>query len=113
MRSSLIALLALFIFAYSPVFAEGVASRGQRIAERNCATCHAVLRKGTSPNEKAPPFRTLGQRYQLQDLEEALAEGIMVGHEAPEMPLFEFTSRQIADFMAYLRSIQVKSELRP
>jgi hypothetical protein len=37
----------------------------------------------------------------------------MVGHEAPEMPLFEFTSRQIADFMAYLRSIQVKSELRP
>ena len=37
----------------------------------------------------------------------------MVGHEAPEMPLFEFNSRQIADFMAYLRSIQVKSELRP
>jgi mono/diheme cytochrome c family protein len=113
MRPLILAALALLIVCPVPASAEGVASRGQRIAERNCATCHAVSRKGTSPNDKAPAFRLLAQRYQLQDLEEALAEGIMVGHEAPEMPVFEFTSRQIADFMAYLRSIQVKSELRP
>ncbi len=105
--------LACLVALPAPASAEGVAARGQRIAERNCASCHAVSRQGTSPNEKAPAFRLLGQRYQLQDLEEALAEGIMVGHEAPEMPLFEFNSRQIADFMAYLRSIQVKSPLRP
>lgn len=113
MSRFLSALLALLLTLPASAFAEGVAARGQRIAERNCAGCHAVTRKGTSPNEKAPAFRTLAQRYELQDLEEALAEGIMVGHEAPEMPLFEFNSRQIADFMAYLRSIQVKSELRP
>jgi mono/diheme cytochrome c family protein len=113
MRILSLALLAALVAFPASLSAEGVAARGQRIAERNCAVCHAVTRKGTSPNEKAPAFRTLAQRYALEDLEEALAEGIMVGHEAPEMPLFEFTSRQIADLMAYLRSIQVKSELRP
>ncbi len=113
MRSLLFAALAFVLAVPASASEQGVAARGQRIAERNCATCHAVSRKGTSPNDKAPAFRTLGQRYELQDLEEALAEGIMVGHEAPEMPLFEFSSRQIADLMAYLRAIQVKSELRP
>jgi cytochrome c len=113
MRLFIITALTCFLAWPPTASAEGVAARGQRIAERNCASCHAVSRTGTSPSEKAPAFRTLAQRYKLQDLEEALAEGIMVGHEAPEMPLFEFTSRQIADFMAYLRSIQVKSPLRP
>ena len=32
----------------------------------------------------------------------------MVGHEGPEMPLFEFEPQEIEDLMAYLRTIQVK-----
>jgi len=37
-----------------------------------------------------------------------MGEGMMVGHEGPEMPMFEFRPDQIEDFIAYLGSIQVK-----
>lgn len=86
----------------------GSFERGRLIAEGNCSGCHAVGRTGESPNPKSPPFRTLAQRYPLRDLEEGMAEGLMVGHEGPEMPIFEFRPRQIADLMAYLARIQVK-----
>ena len=105
------ALPLLIIFAMalaSPAFAKGNAARGLKIAQRNCAACHALGRNGESLNPKSPPFRTLAQRYPLRELEEALAEGIMVGHEGPEMPAFEFSPGQIADLMAYLGAIQVK-----
>ena len=65
-------------------FAQGTtaasAKRGEAIVKTNCAECHATGLKGDSPNAKAPPFRTLGQRYKIDDLQEALAEGIVVGH---------------------------------
>ena len=92
----------------SPAFAKGDRARGLKIAQRNCTPCHAVGRTGDSPNPKSPPFRSLAQRYPLSELEETMGEGMMVGHEAPEMPVFEFRPDQIADFIAYLGSIQVK-----
>ena len=101
----------LLIFALSlasPAFAKGNAGRGLKIAQGNCASCHAVGSTGDSTNPKSPPFRTLAQRYPLGDLEESLGEGIMVGHEGPEMPTFAFSPGQIADLMAYLGAIQVK-----
>jgi mono/diheme cytochrome c family protein len=104
LATSLLSLLALPL----PAAAAGNAARGATIAQRNCAACHAVGPRGASPNPKSPPFRTLSQRYPLKDLEEAMAEGIMVGHEGPEMPVFEFRTSQIADLMAYLARIQVK-----
>jgi cytochrome c len=109
MRALLICSFFLTLLA-SEAYAQGSAQRGQRIAQRNCAVCHAIARTGESANLQAPAFRTLAQRYPLDDLEEALAEGIMVGHEAPDMPLFEFQPNQIADLMAYLRSVQVKAK---
>jgi len=92
----------------SPAFAKGDRARGLKIAQRNCALCHAVGRTGDSLNPKSPPFRTLAQRYPLSELEETMGEGMMVGHEGPEMPMFEFKPDQIEDFIAYLGSIQVK-----
>lgn len=99
---------ALTIALAAPAFARGSAAQGKKIAEVNCAECHAVGRTGASKNAKSPAFRTLAQRYPLQQLEESLGEGIMVGHEGPEMPLFEFEPQEIEDLMAYLRTIQVK-----
>ena len=81
---------------------------GQAIAEKNCSRCHAVGHTGDSPNPKSPPFRTLSSRYPLANLEEALAEGIMVGHQGPEMPQFQLDPGQIEGLMAYLSSIQAK-----
>jgi cytochrome c len=91
----------------TPVAAQSSASakRGEAIVKANCAECHAVTRTGDSPNAKAPPFRTLGQRYKLDDLQEALAEGIVVGHGGADMPHFVFEPAEIDDIIAYLKQI--------
>jgi mono/diheme cytochrome c family protein len=78
--------------------------RGQILVQRHCAGCHAVERTGRSPNPAAPPFRDLNTRYKIDDLGEALAEGMLTGH--PAMPEFRFPPRDIAAILAYLKSIQ-------
>ncbi len=100
------ALLALLLVSLSlPASAQtGQPERGRAFAEANCASCHAVGRTGASRLAAAPPFRTLHQRYPIEQLAEALAEGITTGHDA--MPEFELTPAQIDDFLAYLRTLQ-------
>lgn len=78
--------------------------RGREIALANCSRCHSVEAVGASPLPAAPPFRVLHGRYPVEQLEEALAEGIGTGH--PEMPEFRFEPDQISDFLAYLRSLE-------
>ena len=78
--------------------------RGEQFARTNCAMCHAVGRFGDSPLAIAPPFRTLSLRYPVEDLEEALAEGVVTGH--PTMPQFQLDGAQIADFIAYLKTLE-------
>jgi cytochrome c len=80
--------------------------RGGRLAKLNCGECHAVSPAGASPNPKSPPFRFLARKYPLSNLEEALGEGIVVGHEGLEMPQFRFSAPQIEALLAYLESIQ-------
>lgn len=57
-----------------------------------------------SPLEIAPPFRTLHERYPVETLEEALAEGIVTGH--PSMPQFSFEADQVGDFIAFLKTLE-------
>jgi cytochrome c len=77
--------------------------RGEALLERACGSCHAVGR-GESADKGAPAFRTLGQRYPVEDLEEALGEGFMSGH--PDMPEFKFDGDDVGAIIAYLKSIQ-------
>jgi cytochrome c len=79
-------------------------ARGRQFAEANCAMCHQIGRFGDSPLAIAPPFRTLHERYPVEDLEEGLAEGLVTGH--PTMPQFRLDAAQIADFIAYLNSLE-------
>ena len=101
---------ALFALAALPAQAEpathATLMRGKAIAQANCGKCHAIGPTGASPNPKSPPFRTLSHKYPLSDLEEALAEGIVVGHEGAEMPQFRLSTSQIEALLAYLGSIQ-------
>lgn len=83
-------------------------NQGEELAKTHCAGCHAVGTIDKSPNEQAPPFRSLSQRYPLDDLQEALAEGIVVGHEGQEMPEFEFSPDDIADLIAHMKRISAK-----
>ncbi len=79
-------------------------AHGKALVEINCSRCHGVGAADTSPHPEAPEFRTLGERYPLDALEEAFAEGIVTGH--PDMPEFQATPEQIGDIIAYLASIQ-------
>ncbi|MEX2614900.1 MAG: cytochrome c [Alphaproteobacteria bacterium] len=102
-------LIAATAFLLMPAFADAArangdeADSGHLLANQFCAQCHAVESTGDSPLKAAPPFRTLSEKYPPEHLAEALAEGIMVGHEA--MPEFQMTPEQIDSFIAYLRSL--------
>ncbi|MER2605838.1 MAG: c-type cytochrome [Siculibacillus sp.] len=85
---------------------EAEVARGHAIATAACAACHAIDATGASPKAEAPVFRELGRRYPVESLEEALAEGVVVGH--PGMPQVKMEARDIAAFIAWLKSIQVK-----
>ncbi len=80
--------------------------KGEALAKNNCGSCHAIGRTGASPNRKSPPFRYLSRKYPLANLEEALGEGIVVGHEGLDMPQFRFDSGEVEALLAYLASIQ-------
>ena len=82
--------------------------RGREIAQAHCASCHAVGSAGESPFPEAPPFRALSRNYRVASLEEALAEGISVGH--PAMPEFQFEPDDVHALVAYLQSIQDRNE---
>lgn len=86
------------------------AGRGLELVRRNCGMCHAIGERGDSPNKQAPRFRELGRRYPIDDLAEALAEGILTGH--PAMPQFRFSPAEVDDIIAYLKSIQVRNQAR-
>ena len=81
---------------------EALAERGRIIADTYCSDCHATGASDDSPMAEAPPLRTFHERWPVGHLAEALAEGIMVGHE--EMPEFRMTTSEIDAFLAYLDS---------
>jgi len=100
LRQTLIGLL-LIMPALAATSAE---QRGKAFARANCARCHAIDRVSKSPLRIAPPLRTLHQRYPIEALEEALAEGISTGHA--DMPAFELNPDQINDLLSYLKTLE-------
>jgi mono/diheme cytochrome c family protein len=86
-------------------------ARGEGVLTANCSRCHAVGRTGNSTHPQAPPFRTLGQRYPIEVLAEALAEGLSSGH--PDMPEFRFEIDDVDAILAYLESIQESPQVAP
>lgn len=83
--------------------ARGNLVQGQKIANQSCGRCHNVGLQGTSSHPSAPLFRRLSDKWPLESLEEALAEGISVGHE--DMPEFRFEVEEIDSLLAYITRI--------
>jgi cytochrome c len=83
---------------------------GRAIAQEKCIACHAIGVSGTSANPQAPPLRTLGQKYPIDSLSEAFAEGVLVGHS--NMPEFEMEPAQIDALLTYIESIQGPAHTR-
>lgn len=83
---------------------ETQAARGFELLRANCARCHAIDASSTSPNDKAPPFRDVAKNYDPDALQEALAEGIVTGHN--NMPEFEFDPDDVTAIIAYFDTLK-------
>lgn len=77
---------------------------GGSLLEVHCSGCHAIGAEGASAHPEAPPFRTLHERYDVGDLEEALVEGLVSGH--PDMPEYTFAPEEAVAIVRYLRSLE-------
>jgi len=87
-------------------YADSLVAQGKALIETSCARCHAIGATDISSHPDAPAFRTLSQRYPVDQLAEALAEGISTGH--PDMPEFVASPHQIDAILAYIGSLQPK-----
>jgi len=81
----------------------GDVEKGKAFVQSNCARCHAVGLNDDSHMPEAPALRTLHNRYPIDSLSEAFAEGIVTGH--PEMPQFELDIQTINNMLAYIESL--------
>jgi cytochrome c len=98
------AILASGLAVTAQAAEKDLTDKGEVLVRQKCGQCHAVGAEGESPNKEAPPFRTLSSKYPIENLAEALAEGIVSGH--PEMPIFVFNPHEVDAILAYLESIQ-------
>lgn len=76
---------------------------GQRIAERECASCHSVDRTSISPNRSAPPLREVLAMNDSEFLAYRFIEAMRITHD--KMPLFDFDVRSADALIAYIQSI--------
>lgn len=105
MRRVAVPAATLLAFAALPCVAQAQgAQRGVVLARTHCAQCHSIDKLSPSPLAIAPPFRDLHKRYPVEQLQEALAEGVVTGH--PSMPEFRFDPGQIRDFLAFLKTLE-------
>jgi mono/diheme cytochrome c family protein len=95
---------------------QGDIARGKSIAEQTCLRCHMEFAGDPYPDPEittAPPLASFGQRWPIENLEEALAEGITVSHDQLTMPEFTFTPETIADLLAYMDDLSQRADARP
>ena len=104
MRASAAAMLLLLGTGAASAQGQADVEAGRKLAELHCSRCHAVGNEGASLMEGAPPLRDLKLRYPIEDLAEALAEGIFTAH--PQMPVFTFSAEEVDDLLAYLDSLE-------
>ena len=105
--TAMVTLLAVGFSFPAMAVEKDLTDKGEVLVRENCSRCHAVGRTGVSPIPAAPPFRTLSRKYPVENLSEALAEGIVSGH--PEMPIFVFGPHDVDAIIVYLESIQVEA----
>lgn len=83
------------------------AEKGLALVTKHCAQCHAVGATGDGAHKEAPAFRSVVTRYPVENLAEALAEGILSGH--PDMPEFVFQPEEIESILSYLDQLKAET----
>jgi cytochrome c2 len=76
------------------------AAKGEIIAKRWCATCHLVSPEQRTATSDVPSFTSIAHRKLSA---EALTDFLSSPH--PRMPDMDLTRTEIADIVAYIRSL--------
>jgi mono/diheme cytochrome c family protein len=97
-------LLPLALASATSALAGELEDQGKALLTRFCAPCHASGETGASPHPGAPPFRSIGDRYDIDELTERMTEQLISTH--PDMPDFKFSRQQANAVRSYLHSIQ-------
>lgn len=94
---------------------------GRGVAQRYCASCHAVA-DGRSPLSDAPPFARLHRRYGAGGLAELLETGMIADWPFPleegarpmhpRMPASPLTQDEVVALADYLRSFEPQHDHR-
>jgi mono/diheme cytochrome c family protein len=104
-RWPILALGAILLSASGHALAQSpAAQRGLTFVRVHCAQCHSTDTVSESPLKIAPPFRDLHLKYPVESLQRPLSEGIIANH--PTMPQFRLDADQIADVIAFMKSLE-------
>ena len=98
-----LALATLLALAGGMAMSRTLEATCHALLEAKCVACHGIGRSDASKHNAAPPFRVVARKYKVENLAEAFAEGIVVGH--PDMPEFVFQPDEIAAILAYLKEL--------
>lgn len=82
---------------------EMLIAKGEELAQKNCAWCHAIGKTGASPNPRAPAWRDLHKKHPIQALRDPLTRGIARPHD--EMPQFKLSDNEVDTIVAYINSL--------
>jgi mono/diheme cytochrome c family protein len=96
--------LALAALAPSAAFAYADSRQGKNIAKRWCAPCHLVAPDQTSASADVPPFASLARSKTDRELAAFLTD------PHPKMPNLHLSREEIADLVAYIRSLDSPKE---
>jgi cytochrome c len=91
-----------------PAWKSGDPAKGHEVVQDLCSSCHAVEATGESPNLQAPPLRGVLANYRPDWLAEDLHNSVAISHL--KMPTFYFGEDHEYDVVAYLLTIQEKSD---
>ncbi len=83
---------------------EQYTAAGRKLAKKNCSRCHAIGKRGKSPNGSATAFRFLQYRYPLRDLRVPISRSIAAPHDV--MPKFPLSEADIDRIVAYINSLR-------
>jgi mono/diheme cytochrome c family protein len=83
--------------------------QGKEMLQKLCARCHSVGKTGSSPNKRAPPFRSFSEtKLYDSDFKQRLETGLISIH--PFMPTFRFSTEEAEEVLSYMRSIQERAK---
>ena len=80
------------------------AQRGQALAEKHCAACHAVTVNAVSPNPQAPPFADIAGKPGVT--RETLRRFLQDSHNFPAPMNFRISPDAARDLAAYLATLR-------